>query len=539
LALQDVDHDGASPGSLLEVFETQARLGADLSWAAREAIRRRARAEADGLLKLPDLAERLADLLSGPNAEQAGRGMLDAGLLGAVIPELEARRGLVQFDDFHIHPLGEHTIKTVARLADLLQGSDPRFERWVRRAARPRPLILAGLLHDVGKGDGDHARRGAAMAEAILGRLGADERTVQDVRFLVANHLLLFEASRTMDLGDETALGRLAMEVRSSERLAMLVLLSAADAQATGPRAWDGWIASLLLELADKLANLLTRGPLAEPYAAPTILAKRDRVRSLARGVLAPDFVESALDVLDPRYALANEPEAMVKDLDLMRQLERELEQDRTRRPHGRGGLGVCAIRAEPAEAPQTFHVAAAALDQPGLFAAMAGVFALLSVDVLDASIHTFGRGLALDRFTVSAASSRLEAGDLFERVRQSIRSALSGRLSLAYRIHEKRASPLAPALGGPPVEPQVCIDNETSDFFTVVEVRARDRLGLLFDLARTLADLRLAVHQARITTRADAVADVFFVRDELGEKILEPDRIRELTRALLHAARD
>ncbi|MFW5838204.1 MAG: HD domain-containing protein, partial [Desulfovibrionaceae bacterium] len=538
-ALEFEDPEGLKqdPGRLLDLFEQQARLGADLSWGSRALARELAPAAARAMLERGGAVDRLARILTAPHAELAGLEMLDAGLLGALIPELDERRDLVQFDDFHLHPLGEHTIKTVARLGDLLRGSDPRFRRASQAVRRPEALLLAGLLHDVGKGEPDHARRGAQMSTAILKRLDADAALAEDVRFLVQNHLLLFEACRTLDLSDETALWRAATHARSPERLAMLVLLSAADAQATGPRAWDGWIASLLGELADKLFNMLSSGPLAAPYAASAILSRRDRIRSLAQGELSPEFVEGVLDVLDPRYALALDPESILQDMRLLRRLEQEVEQHARRSPGGRGGRGVCVLRAEPASQEQAFNVAVAAKDQPGLFAAMAGVFCLLSVDVLGAGIHTFGRGLVLDRFTVSAAQTRLDPEELFSRVRQSIQAALTGRLSLDYRIHQKRTSPLAAPPSGPEMAPRVQVDNDSSDFFTKVEVLARDRLGLLYDLAKTLAGMGLTVHQARITTRVDAVADLFFVRDELGQKLEDPARVRELTRALGHAA--
>jgi [protein-PII] uridylyltransferase len=528
------DQIRTTPQDLLMIFEAQSRRGLDLSWPARTLAKELAQASAEALLALPDLTRRLARLFSGPYAEKAGQEMLDFGLLGALIPELEARRRLVQFDDFHLHPMGPHTIKTVAQLAELLRGKDPGLARWLAHVDDTEPLILAGLLHDIGKGrPGDHARAGAEMCGPVLERLGAQEDVIDDVRFLVENHLLLFEASRTLDLSDETALWRLATRIRSRRRLAMLTLLSAADASATGPRAWDGWTAALFRELADKLANILTRGPLADPYAASAILARRDKVRSLAKGRLPTRFVEGVLDALDPRYALNRSPQTIVQDLLLFERLEKEVEQNRLRTPGGRGERGVCVVRVEPTATEHIYRAALAAMDQTGLFTALTGVFSLLCVDVLDACIYTFGRGLALDLFTVSTAQTQLPPAEIFERVRHSVRAALTGKLSLDFRIKEKRSSPLAPPSPGPAGPPQIRVDNTASDFFTVVDVRTKDRLGLLYDLAATLSKMGLKVHQARITTRVDAVADLFFVRDEVGQKLEDPQRIKDLVAAL------
>ncbi|MGE4558130.1 MAG: HD domain-containing protein [Desulfovibrionaceae bacterium] len=538
LDFEDYGQVRGNPQNLLTIFEAQSRQGLDLSWPARTLARELAQTAAQTLLSSPGLPRRLTRLFSGPHAEKAGREMLDFGVLGALIPELEARRRLVQFDDFHLHPLGPHTVKTVARLAELLRGDDTGLTRWLADIDDTEPLILAGLLHDIGKGQpGDHARTGAEMSGPILERLGASENVADDVRFLVENHLLLFEASRTLDLSDETALWRLAARIRTRRRLAMLTLFSAADASATGPRAWDGWTAALLRELADKLANMLTHGPLADPYAASVILARRDKVRSLAKDRLPPHFVEGVLDALDPRYALVHSPQDIVKDLVLLERLEKEVEQNRRRTPGGRGERGVCVVRTEPGVADRTHRAALAAMEQPGLFTALTGVFSLLSVDVLDACAYTFGRGLALYLFTVSMAQTQLPPEEIFERVRYSVRAALTGKLSLDFRIKEKRSSPLAPKPSGPAVSPEVLVDNGASDFFTVVDVRAKDRLGLLYDMVNTLSQMGLKVHLARITTRADVVADLFFVRSYLGEKLEDPERVETLVRALTRAA--
>ncbi len=80
----------------------------------------------------------------------------------------------------------------------------------------------------------------------------------------------------------------------------------------------------------------------------------------------------------------------------------------------------------------------------------------------------------------------------------------------------------------------RVSVDNGASDFFTVVEVGAADRLGLLFDVTRTLAELGLDVHLAKVATYGVRVVDAFYVRDVLGRKLEDPGAIAALERALV-----
>ena len=69
------------------------------------------------------------------------------------------------------------------------------------------------------------------------------------------------------------------------------------------------------------------------------------------------------------------------------------------------------------------------------------------------------------------------------------------------------------------------------------VAVGAVDRLGLLFDLARTFSDQGLDVHVAKVATYGPRVVDVFYVRQEQGQKLDDPARTAELVRALTEAA--
>jgi [protein-PII] uridylyltransferase len=78
-----------------------------------------------------------------------------------------------------------------------------------------------------------------------------------------------------------------------------------------------------------------------------------------------------------------------------------------------------------------------------------------------------------------------------------------------------------------------VAMDNEASDFFTVIEIGAADRIGVLYDITRTLAELRLDVHLAKIATYADRVIDSFYVRDEVGRRIIDRAPMARIERTL------
>ena len=109
------------------------------------------------------------------------------------------------------------------------------------------------------------------------------------------------------------------------------------------------------------------------------------------------------------------------------------------------------------------------------------------------------------------------------------LRAVLEGRISLEHRVEEQRRHYPAPRRPSPVT---VKVDQEASDFFTVIEVGAPDRIGLLYDITRTLADLHLDVHLAKVATYTDRVIDAFYVRDEMGRKVGDPAQVAEIESA-------
>jgi [protein-PII] uridylyltransferase len=79
-----------------------------------------------------------------------------------------------------------------------------------------------------------------------------------------------------------------------------------------------------------------------------------------------------------------------------------------------------------------------------------------------------------------------------------------------------------------PKVRTEINVDNAVSSDFSVIDVYTQDRLGVLYTITRTLAELKLDIHLSKVSTEAVRVADVFYVREHGGGK-LEPDRVDEV----------
>ncbi|WP_415518667.1 MAG: bifunctional uridylyltransferase/uridylyl-removing protein GlnD [Desulfovibrio aminophilus] len=549
LDFRDPGQLSSDPDAALAIFLASARSRRPVSWPALRVIRAALPGLSAALSGRPGILRTMLELFLADR--EPGQGpvqvLAETGLLSALIPEFGRAEHLVQFDDYHLHPLGRHTLECVRVLARFLRpgagGEPPGGCRWCGEAAGrlddATALLLAGLCHDLGKPlPGDHSERGEEICREVAARFGGAPEIAEDAAFLVRRHLFLPIAATRRDLSDENVVSQAAEVVGTARRLDMLALLSVADGLATGPRAWNNWTAALMAELFFKVRKLLTEGPLSEPDAARKIVEKRDRVRALAVGRFSSEVVERGLDAMPVRALHVLDAETLLEHLELAGELEEAVAEDRRRKPGDKGGIGVCLVRARPTAVPGYWELTVAALDRPGLFATLAGVLSLHGLDIRSAELLTWKGGAALDTFVVSEPPDNLFPEEAWGRVQRSAHYALTGKLDLEYRLEERRRSPLSVSAARPRYRPSVSVDNDESDFLTRVEVKAGDRLGLLHDVALALHRLGLDIQSARIASSGGRVADVFYVRDGLGLKLTDPGPAREAERVLLEAAR-
>jgi [protein-PII] uridylyltransferase len=164
----------------------------------------------------------------------------------------------------------------------------------------------------------------------------------------------------------------------------------------------------------------------------------------------------------------------------------------------------------------------------------MAGVMALNSINILTAHIYTWRDGTALDVFRVSAPLDPIYPEEIWLRVRKELKQALRGELPLSSLLMEKARPSILSAPVAPARPPDVVVDNDSSDFFTVIEVFADDEIGRLHRITDTLFHLGLDIAIAKIATKADQIADIFYVRDLEGQKIVDKEKAEEIRKTLL-----
>ncbi|MBW2062775.1 MAG: [protein-PII] uridylyltransferase [Deltaproteobacteria bacterium] len=454
--------------------------------------------------------------VAAPRTLQAIQGV---NFLAAYIPELAPVMARVQHDAYHLYTVDVHLVLTLWELKKIAASGEGRddFERSIlEQVKEPGILYLAAFIHDIGKGLGhDHARRGAGMASKIGTRLGLSPEATETLVFLVAEHLFLIETATRRDLTEEKLILSSAQRVGDLDRLNMLYLLTIADSRATGPRAWNQWKASLLRDLYTKVYHVLTRSDLAGREAAHQRERLKIEVKKALKGKMDPDQVEARLENVSAHYLSVMTASQVARHLLLEEQ------------------LGDQVMVWEVRDTNEGYYeVTLATKDRPGLLASMAGVFTLNSINILGAQVFTRENGIAIDIFHVDPPPDPIFVEEAWAKVENDAHRVLTGEMASDFRLSPRR--PMFKAPKARPYRPsRVEVDNEISDFYTVIEVFTHDRLGLLYSLTQTIFDQDLTIHTARISTKVDQVVDVFYVRDFDGQKVDEPARIRALKEAL------
>ncbi len=445
-----------------------------------------------------------------------------AGLFAALFDEWDAVRLQPQRNVYHRYTVDAHLFHTAHAAATMLRSRDADV---IGRAVADLDdrdgdvLLLAALFHDVGKGtDEEHCVRGERLVRAMAMRLGRSDDDVEDLAWLVRDHLALVETAMRRDLSDPALVSEVAARIGTPRRARLLFLLTVADGIGTGPAAWTPWKRDLVSELFSKVVHVLERGDLAHADLDDLVKERTDAVIRVAVGTASRSVAH--LEAMGRAYLLRFEPDEIVRHASLAHDLEgHEVRTVHRTLEDGSGELTVIAP------------------DVPGLFRRVCGVLALHSLSIVTAEIHTRHDGVAFEWLRCVGPRQLPIEEERWDKIEPDLERVLHGKLSLEARLAEKRSSS-ARASRGKQEAPRVLCDNSVSDAMTVVEVHATDRLGLLYDITAALAECGLDVHRAKIATYGDDVVDVFYVRDLAGEKISDPEHLGEIERAILHRLR-
>lgn len=471
----------------------------------------------------PEACRRFLRILGDPSGlGHLLRNLHRVGLLSRLVSAFEHARCLIQFNEYHNYTVDEHSIRAVEAAARRSDDNSPLGQA-CREVRRKSILHLALLVHDLGKGLGeDHSEVGREIAGRIAETLGLSEHDRELLVFLVHQHLLMPTVAFRRDTADAATIIQFARTVGTPEVLRMMYVMAASDIEAVAPGTWTPWKESLLTGLYMATMRELTgEAPVADEAARADAI--RAELLADLHTQFAAEWVRGQLEAFPLSYLQTHEPAAVAEHLRVLQQFE----------PGGvfvasqyMADTGLCQYTIFTHDTPK-----------PGLFARIAGVLAAGRFSIMSARLVTRSDGIVLDTFIGRDLDFTGEPpAERRTEIAERIEDVLLGRRTVEELFARRGRSLAVPKrpLPGPP--PQVLIDNDSSDRYTIIEVFADDRLGLLYNIARTLVELGLSVHSAKISTRLDQIADAFYVTTEGGAKITTEEQIHETRDHLLAA---
>ncbi|HMI96159.1 MAG TPA: [protein-PII] uridylyltransferase [Micropepsaceae bacterium] len=479
----------------------------------------------DDNLRYSEQANRLfLDILcSRRDPERSLRRMNEAGVMGRFMPEFGRVVALMQFNMYHHYTVDEHLLVAVGNVARMERGELrqelPLVSDLIKRVKSREALYVSILMHDMAKGlPGDHSEVGAAMAESVCPRLGLSPADTATVSWLVRHHLVMSDAAQKRDVSDPKTVQNFVHVVQTPERLRMLLILTAADIRAVGPGVWNGWKSQLLRELYFEAETLMSGGDSSPARSTRIEDAKRALEERLAN---VPESARRrALSRHYDSYWLAFDTDELEFHARLMRAADEKNEQV------------VVGTRGDSSNSVSEIVVYTP--DHPGLFSRLAGAISISNGSIVGAKIFTTSDGYAVDVFQVQdAVGGPFGDGGRIERLKQTIIKTLTGEIKPRAVLAKRAPGRRAAAFKTPP---RVNFDNEASTVSTVIEVESLDRVGLLYEITRTLFEAGMSISSAIVATYGELAVDTFYVRDVFGHKVTHPERLASIEARLMKA---
>ena len=533
------------PDRIMELFERAMRWGYRISDQTLDHIGRVAAKLGENFTLNAMNSTRLMRILRGPwNTARTLESMHECGVLGLLLPEFARIDCMARIDHYHHYTVDAHTLLALQKAEnfqrELIDSGKPGFIAKVASQIERWDLLnLALLLHDVGKGfGGGHALRGGQIAQRVCDRLGLSATETDVVRWLILSHLKLSQAAQRRDLSDPKVSQQLAEEIGSVERLRMLYVHTACDLMAVSPDTYNDWIHQLLRDCYIQTAAALGE---QETFEKPQ---PTEHVREkILNELLELRRAERQPITLAVKTALREDIGAFLKHVgtDYLREATHAAMAAHYTMIRGLNEKDRILWELLPPPQKELSELAVCSYDETGLFSAICGALAAKGINIHSAKIFSTTDGFAINVFRVTDADRKPLPQDIrLDRLRTDLNKVLLGELEVEGLIEKhkvkRKPSPRARELR----PPKVVIDNEGSSQFTIIEIRAADRPGLLYQITHAMNELKLDIERAIISTEAYGVVDVFYVTDLEYNKIHDEsarNKIREKLMAAIEQA--
>lgn len=458
------------PERLIKIFLTQQASGLDIHPNAYRAIQSSLGKAAATLPKNKQALSLFLDILLHPRkSTDTLRRMNEAGVLSTLIPAFKNIRAHMQYDMYHTYTADEHTLRAVGIMHDLENGRladiAPLASQLFKVIHSTKALYLAMFLHDIAKGTGKNHAEEGAKIARDL--------------------------CPKMGLSnDETETVAWLVEQH------LLMTMTVLKRDLNDKKTIESFVSIVQSPERLKLLTILT--------TADVMAVGADKWNNWKSGLITDLFQKA-------ERLMMNLPEEGTQEKKILSSFENTFDTQ---------------VRILPKPAEGVSEVTVYTTDRHGLFSTLTGALAVSGASIVDARIRTLKNGMALDTFYIQGTNGKIYENDNF--LTKTVRKALAAQMNIDQEVqsHQKLQSKKTRNFT---VQPRVIIDNSVSNDHTVIEINAKDRPGLLHDVAKALSAEHLQIHTAKITTFGSRAVDVFYVRDSFGLKIINQEKLRTI----------
>jgi [protein-PII] uridylyltransferase len=413
------------------------------------------------------------------------RSMYETGFLDLLFPELSSIKCKVEYDSYHEFTIDQHTLHALAVIDSMENENDPVISEVFKAIDDIFVLRMAVLFHDIGKSLGeDHAETGAVIAKNACDRLGIDEKKRDSITFLVEHHLELSMLTFRREPEDHT-IAEFAETMRDQYTLDLLFILTIVDIRSVGRKTWTAWKGIQLCDVYNRIKHCIngnSRFRTNEERIHENLLKDMKKYASM--------------------FERLNTTTGLCIEIENYTGFERMI---------------VCGY------------------DRLFFFADIAGCLSSEGYNILSAQISTI-EGKVFDIFYVETDTViRISSEQHIKNIYRKWDTIANGQLTTRHILDERyRVYPPKPIRKSGNGTTTVHIDNKISREFTVIEIRADDRFGLLYTVAEALSQLNVNIVSAKLSTRVSQAVDVFYVHSAQKQKIENVEDIHKIKNTLI-----
>ncbi len=472
------------PYRIIDSYRMRSITGKDFTSILRDFIKRHLYLIDKKTRSSPQAVSAFIDILKGSRVYDVLKAMHGDGVLDRFIPEFGPLRSLVVYEYYHIYTVDEHTLFTIKALEALGKDDSGLLGGIYRDFRQKHVLYLSLLFHDLGKSRGhQHSAHGYKVIKPILERfaLGKDEK--DDIEYLVRHHLLMSRTAFNMDTEEPEVIAAFSDSVVNERLLNALFLVTYADMSAVNPDFFTGWKKRLLAELYERALRYM-RGIRDDTYRYIDTYLERKTLPPIPLAI-TKEAITAFLSTLAQRYLASSTPEKVIREFSLYLDFKQS----------------GCAFAIEKNK-DDTAGITIVAADRPGLLSGIVGVLSSRMLNIVSLRTFNGANGFIIDRIEAVNISALWWDG-LDALLKEEVTAVALGTKTPAIRQYPNKISIFKPMLE---------VDNESREQYTIFEIMAADRVGLLYGITRVFASNSLNILMARVNTESDLAHDVFYV---------------------------